>query len=40
MNRPGTAEGNWAWRFDWPLVAPDTAARLRRMAALYERLPT
>lgn len=39
MNRPGTAEGNWAWRFDWPLVPPDTAARLRRMAQLYGRLP-
>ena len=39
MNRPGTPEGNWAWRFDWPLVAPDTAARLRRMAQLYGRLP-
>jgi 4-alpha-glucanotransferase len=27
MNRPGTAEGNWAWRFDWPqLAAADTAA--------------
>ena len=39
MNRPGTAEGNWAWRFDWPLVPPDTAARLRHMAQLYGRLP-
>jgi 4-alpha-glucanotransferase len=39
MNRPGTAEGNWAWRFDWPMVPPDTAARLRGMAALYGRLP-
>ncbi|MDZ5461645.1 4-alpha-glucanotransferase [Azohydromonas lata] len=39
MNRPGTPQGNWAWRFDWSLVAPDTAARLRRMAQLYGRLP-
>ena len=39
MNRPGTAEGNWAWRFNWPLVPPDTAARLRRMAQLYGRMP-
>jgi 4-alpha-glucanotransferase len=39
MNRPGTADGNWAWRFDWSLVPPDAAARLRRMAALYGRLP-
>ncbi|WP_157265293.1 4-alpha-glucanotransferase [Azohydromonas aeria] len=39
MNRPGTAEGNWAWRFEWPMVAPDTAARLRRMAGLYGRVP-
>jgi 4-alpha-glucanotransferase len=39
MNRPGTAEGNWAWRFDWPMVPPDTAARLRRMAELYGRVP-
>ncbi|NML16026.1 4-alpha-glucanotransferase [Azohydromonas caseinilytica] len=39
MNRPGTATGNWAWRFDWTMVPGDTAARLRRMAALYGRLP-
>ncbi len=34
MNRPGTAEGNWAWRFDWPqLEAVDTAALAALVAA-------
>ena len=37
MNFPGRAEGNWAWRFDWASVPGDAAARLRRMAELYER---
>ena len=32
MNRPGTAEGNWGWRFDWPMLggglAPDLGSNL------------
>ena len=39
MNRPGTAEGNWAWRFDWPqLEAVDTAA-LDALVAASGRAP-
>ena len=38
MNTPGV-EGCWAWRFDWPMVGPDTAARLARLAAAHGRAP-
>lgn len=37
MNVPGKAEGNWSWRFDWPMVGPDAAARLRGLCELYGR---
>jgi 4-alpha-glucanotransferase len=39
MNLPGTPTGNWGWRFRWEQVPGDAAARLRRMAELYDRLP-
>lgn len=39
MNRPGTTEGNWAWRFDWSQVDPGLADRLRHLVELYGRLP-
>lgn len=39
MNIPGTPRGNWGWRFDWPMMPPEAAARLRRLAELYDRLP-
>ena len=39
MNFPGQGEGWWAWRFRWEQLPADAAARLRRMGALYERLP-
>ncbi|BDI03586.1 4-alpha-glucanotransferase [Sphaerotilus microaerophilus] len=39
MNFPGTPTGNWSWRFTWDQVPGEAAARLRRMAQLYERLP-
>jgi 4-alpha-glucanotransferase len=29
MNRPGTAEGNWRWRFEAEALTPALAARLR-----------
>ena len=32
MNRPGTAQGNWSWRFDWPMLDGSLAARLARLA--------
>jgi 4-alpha-glucanotransferase len=38
MNFPGRADGNWAWRFTWTDVPADAAARLRRMAELYDRI--
>jgi len=38
MNLPGTATGNWSWRFEWSQVGPWPAAELRRMARLYGRL--
>ncbi len=38
MNRPGRAEGNWRWRFQWEQVPPDLAARLRGLLGLYGRL--
>ena len=38
MNRPGRAEGNWRWRFQWEQVPPDLAERVRGIAVLYGRL--
>ena len=38
MNLPGTASGNWSWRFMWSDVAAWHAERLRAMAELYGRL--
>ena len=37
MNHPGLGEGWWEWRFDWPQVRPEHAARLRHLAWLYRR---
>jgi 4-alpha-glucanotransferase len=37
MNLPGTIEGNWNWRFEWPDVAADLAARCARWNRLYGR---
>ncbi len=39
MNVPGTAEGNWRWRFRWEWCAPDTIERLKRLVRLYGRQP-
>ncbi len=38
MNTPGTASGNWGWRFEWEQIAPDLVPRLRRMNELYGRV--
>jgi 4-alpha-glucanotransferase len=38
MNFPGTATGNWGWRYTWSMMPPDAAARLRRYGQLYGRL--
>ncbi len=37
MNTPGTATGNWRWRFVWDQVQPETAARLRHLIVQYGR---
>lgn len=39
MNRPGTNQGNWRWRFDWSQLDAEVAPRLHRLSALYGRLP-
>jgi 4-alpha-glucanotransferase len=39
MNLPGTASGNWRWRFAWPMVGADVAPRLARTAAASGRAP-
>jgi 4-alpha-glucanotransferase len=38
MNLPGSAAGNWNWRFDWTMVGQDVAPALLRWAALGARL--
>lgn len=37
MNVPGTENGNWTWRFDWPEVPPDFAEHYRTLAARNDR---
>lgn len=39
MNVPGTAFGNWTWRFTWKQVPGTLAERIRHLTALYGRLP-
>ena len=39
MNLPGTGEGNWAWRFDWPMVPADLARQLGQVAVASGRGP-
>ena len=38
MNFPGTAEGNWEWRFSWSQVAPEHAKRIHELSALFGRI--
>lgn len=38
MNTPGTAEGNWGWRFEWSQVQPWHAGRLAAICQRYGRL--
>ncbi len=37
MNVPGTAFGNWGWRFTWNMVASDLAANVRDQMEQYGR---
>ena len=39
MNLPGTLDGNWRWRFDWPMIPDDMAKRLGEVAATSGRAP-
>lgn len=39
MNLPGSAVGNWGWRFDWSMVAGDQADKLARLTAASGRGP-
>jgi 4-alpha-glucanotransferase len=38
MNRPGTAKGNWCWRFTPDMLRPQIRARLKEMNAIYGRI--
>jgi 4-alpha-glucanotransferase len=38
MNTPGTAEGNWRWRFSWDQVDATVAARSLQRAQQHSRL--
>ena len=37
MNRPGQAEGNWAWRFEWAQIEPAHAHALAELCAVTGR---
>lgn len=37
MNTPGTTEGNWRWRFQWPQIDEGLSPRLKGMMVLYGR---
>ena len=37
MNLPGTAEGNWAWRFEWDQVDEELINRVRQRVKMYGR---
>lgn len=39
MNLPGTAEGNWTWRFAPSQITPRIEARLRLLTETYQRAP-
>lgn len=39
LNTPGTAAGNWSWRYPAGALDPALATRLRHLFALYGRLP-
>jgi 4-alpha-glucanotransferase len=39
MNVPGTAMGNWTWRFTEGELTPEVAERMAKFSALYGRTP-
>jgi len=40
MNRPGTAKGNWEWRYQESQLTEEIGQRLRDVTGLYDRLPS
>ena len=40
MNLPGSTEGNWNWRFDWPMLGEEAAQILAAITAASGRGPT
>ena len=39
MNLPGTAQGNWGWRYRWEQVGLGLAERVRGLVEMYGRSP-
>ncbi|MFC2044986.1 4-alpha-glucanotransferase, partial [Chloroflexota bacterium] len=37
MNRPGTTEGNWRWRFSFDMLTNEISSRLKRLTTIYGR---
>lgn len=37
MNTPGTAQGNWLWRFEWSQLPVGVSEKLKHWAIFYER---
>jgi 4-alpha-glucanotransferase len=37
MNIPGTATGNWGWRFDWKQLLSQHAKNLKELTEKYNR---
>ncbi len=38
MNIPGTAFGNWGWRFDWEMIPEELGSRVRSLLECFGRL--
>lgn len=39
MNMPGTATGNWGWRFPWDMLTSEAEQRLLELTATFGRSP-
>lgn len=37
MNKPGTVQGNWEWRFSWSQLLPEQIHQLRYLSKFYGR---
>jgi len=37
MNRPGTIEDNWQWRFEWQQIWSSLSVDLKKLIDLYDR---